>query len=237
MTEEPASSRSDGQTAPSAGRGRHWTRVIGAVALTVVGVLVVAGLAPLALQEQRGTGPVADTAAALPGQAAGWDHTPLSSSKTTLTGSVDALATAARNRGYRCETPQIQTIRACTRSAGGYFFDLWLQGTDTYVTTIYLSVTAIYRTQTRSHWVDEMAVVLTWIDTAQGGNLSSWLAASADAPGADAYVDGLRVSFFVRADEWTKETFGDIAADCGHTIDDISTCDPSNAPYGERWGF
>jgi len=167
-------------------------------------------------------------------RAARRDQTPPSPSRTTLTGSVDALATAAENRGYGCTTPQIQTIRACSRSEGGYFFELWLQGTDTYVTTIYLSVSATYRTQTRHHWVDEMAVVLTWIDTAQGRRLSSWLAASANAPGADAYVVGLRVSFFVRADEWTKETFGDIAADCGHTIDDISTCDPADAHDGGR---
>ena len=102
------------------------------------------------------------------------------------------------------------------------------------MTTVYLSVTATYRTRTRSHWVEEMAIVLTWIDTAQGRNLSSWLAGSANAPGADAYVDGLRISFFVRADTWTKETFGEIAAECGRNIDDITTCDPSNAPYGRR---
>ena len=44
---------------------------------------------------------------------------------------MDTLANAARNRGYKCTTPQVQTIRACTRKEGGYSFDLWMQGTDT----------------------------------------------------------------------------------------------------------
>jgi hypothetical protein len=158
-------------------------------------------------------------------RAAQWDDEPPSPSQTTLTGSVDTVATAARNRGYVCTTPQ-QTMRACTRKEEGYFFDLWMQGTDTYVTTLYLSVTARYRTETRSRWVDEMAVVLTWVDTEQGRNLSSWLAQSADAPGADSYVDGLPISFLVRADEYTKETFGGVVAECGRLVNDISRCEP-----------
>ena len=159
-------------------------------------------------------------------RAAQWHDAPPSPSKTTLTGSVDTLATAARNRGYVCETPQVQTIRGCTRKEGGYSFDLWMQGTDTYVTTLDLSVTATYHNRTRSHWIDEMAVVLTWVDTEQGRNLSSWLAGSADAPGADSYVDGLRISFKVRADEYTKETFGGVTAECAPSVDDISHCEP-----------
>jgi len=159
-------------------------------------------------------------------RAAQWEGAPPRPSKTTLTGSVDALATAARSRGYVCETPQVQTIRACTRSEGGYFFDLWMQGTDTYVTTLYLSVAASYHNRTRSNWVDEMAVVLTWLDTEQGRTLSSWLAQSADAPGADSYVDGLPISFLVRADEYTKETFGGVTSECGRNIEDISSCEP-----------
>jgi hypothetical protein len=43
-----------------------------------------------------------------------------------------------------------------------------MQGTDSYVTTVDLSVTATYDNRTRSHWVDEMAVALTWVDTDQG---------------------------------------------------------------------
>ena len=159
-------------------------------------------------------------------RAAQWDDPPPSPSGTPLAGSVDILAAAARNRGYVCKTPEVQTIRACTRKEGGYFFDLWLQGTDTYVTSLYLSVTASHRTQTSSRWVDEMAVVLTWADTEQGRNLSSWLARSADAPGADSYVDGLHISFLVRPDEYTKETFGGVVAECGRVIDDISSCEP-----------
>jgi hypothetical protein len=155
-----------------------------------------------------------------------WDDPPPSPSKTPLTGSVDTLATAARNRGYVCKTPQVQTIRACTRKEGGYVFDLWMQGTDTYVPTLYLSVTTSHRSQTRSRWVDEMAVVLTWVDTEQSRNLSSWLARSADAPGADSYIDGLHISFLVRADEYTKETFGGVLAECGRYVDDISSCEP-----------
>ena len=159
-------------------------------------------------------------------RAAQWDDAPPSPSKTTLTGSVDTLATAARNRGYVCKTPQVQTIRGCTRKAGGYSFDLWMQGTDRYVTTLDLSVTATYHYRTRSHWVGEMAVVLTWVDTEQGRNLSSWLAGSAGAPGADSYVDGLRIFFKVRANEYTKETFGGVAAECAPSVDDISSCEP-----------
>ena len=101
-----------------------------------------------------------------------------------------------------------------------------MQGTDRYVTTLDLSVTAAYRTRTRSHWVDEMTVVLTWVETEQGQSLSSWLARSADAPGADSYVDGLPIYFLVRANEYTKETFGGVSAECGRTVDDISRCEP-----------
>ena len=343
----PVSSRLPGGR-PLPGRlSRRWIlRLVGAVALTVIGVLIAGGLAPFAIREQGSSGSVADTAAALTGdsqaaseglrrlgytcsdsdvsrgvvrrvctrvrliesarvqlvvaadtgdvqlvtttldearsaqashgqilevladavglepadrrrvlaavagdtdqslklgwgsltvrsgppreselRAAQWDDAPPSPSKTTLIGSVDTLATAARNRGYVCETPQVQTIRGCTREEGGYSFDLWMQGTDSYVTTVDLSVTATYHNRTRSHWVDEMAVVLTWVDTEQGRNLSSWLAQSADAPGADSYVDGLRIYFLVRADEYTKETFGGVAAECGRSVDDISSCE------------
>jgi hypothetical protein len=94
------------------------------------------------------------------------------------------------------------------------------------VATLYLSVTATYRIRTRSHWVDEMAVALTWVDTEQGRNLSSWLAESADAPGADSYVDGLPITFLVRTDEYRKETFGGVTAECGRIVDDISSCEP-----------
>jgi hypothetical protein len=159
-------------------------------------------------------------------RAAQWDEERPGPSKTTLTGSVDALATAARNRGYVCKTP-LQTMRACTRKEGGYFFDLSMQGTDTYLTTLSLSVSARYRTETRSRWVDEMAVVLSWVDSEQSRNLSSWLALSAHAPGADSYVDGLPISFFVRADEYnTKETFGGVVAECARVVDEISRCEP-----------
>ena len=145
-------------------------------------------------------------------------------SKTTLAG-FDTLATEARSRGYVCKSPEVQTIRACTRKQGGYFFDLWMEGTDTYVASVYLSVTASHRTQTRSRWVDEMGVVLTWVGTEQGRNLPSWLARSADAPGAEGSVAGLHISFLVRADEYTKETFGGVVAECGRA-GDIAGCQP-----------
>jgi hypothetical protein len=163
-------------------------------------------------------------------RAAQWDDGPPGPSKTTLTGSIDTVATAASNRGYVCKTPQIPTMRACTRKQGGYFFDLSMQGTDTYLTTLYLSVTARYRTQTRSRWVGEMAAVLSWVDTEQGRNLSSWLARSADAPGADSYVDGLPISFLVRAEGYTKETFGGVVAECGRLVNDISGCEAELEP-------
>ena len=49
---------------------------------------------------------------------------------------------------------------------------------------------------------------------------------SADAPGAEGYVGGLHISFLVRADEYTKETFGGVLAECGRSVDDISSCEP-----------
>ena len=232
---------------PAARQSRRWIgKLVGAGALTVIGVLVAAGLAPLALNERRSSEPVADTAATLPGQAEvaseglrrlgyacsdsdvsrgvvtrvctrvhlieptrvllfvaadtgavqlatttvhegrpdqalqarvlqvladavglqpadrsrvlaaaatnadqlldlgwgtfsvrsgppaesdlraeHWHDPPAGPSNTTLAGSVDALATAARKQGLLSTTPQIQTIRDCTRKEGGYFFDLW----------------------------------------------------------------------------------------------------------------
>lgn len=159
-------------------------------------------------------------------RAARWKQPRPSVAKHTLVGSVDALAAAATSRGYVCTIPEIQTIRGCVRTEGGYRYDLWLQGTDRYVSALSLSVTASYRTRTRSRWVDEMTVVLTGMDTEQGRRLAVWLAQSADAPGADGYVDGLPISFLVRADEYTKETFGGVTPECGRYIDDISRCEP-----------
>jgi hypothetical protein len=43
-------------------------------------------------------------------------------------------------------------------------------------------------------------VVVSWLGTDQGRQLSSWLAGNADAPGARGYVDGLPVYFLVHAD-------------------------------------
>jgi hypothetical protein len=357
MAVTPLPSRSPGKT-PLHRRSRRWVlRVVGAVVLTVLGILIAVGLAPFALQERRSSGSVSDTAGTLIGQvqtateglrglgyscadadvsrgvvrrvctrvqliesarvqllatadtgdvqlatttvnqarstrashgqilevladavglepadrrrvlaavagaidqplkpeqsvklgwgtltvrssptpveselrAAQWDDAPPSPSRTTLTGSVDTIAATARNRGYVCTTPEL-TMRACTRKEGGYSFDLSMQGTGTYLTTLYLSVTARNRTETRSRWVDEMATVLGWVDTEQGDNLSSWLAHSADAPGADSYVDGLPISFLVRADEYTKETFGGVVAECGRLVNDISGCEPELEP-------
>ena len=57
--------------------------------------------------------------------------------------------------------------------------------------------------------------------------LRDWLAASADAPGAEGYVDGLPISFLVRNDAWEKETFGVVRAECASSADDISGCEPT----------
>jgi len=144
----------------------------------------------------------------------------------TITGSIDALAAAARGRGYLCETPEIQNIRSCTRKQGGYTYRLWMQGTDRFLPTLDLEVLSAYRTQTRPQWLDEMTVVVSWLGTDQGRQLSSWLAGNADAPGARSYVAGLPVSFLVRADEYTKETFGGVAPECGRDVNNISGCSP-----------
>ena len=69
--------------------------------------------------------------------------------------------------------------------------DLWLQGTDTYTTSVALDISSAYRTHTRERWVAVMDQTLAWIDTAQTRSVRTWLAASADAPGAQSYVDGL----------------------------------------------
>lgn len=144
----------------------------------------------------------------------------------TIAGSVDALAAAARSRGYVCETPEIQSIRGCTREQDGYTYRLWMQGTDQFLTTLDLEVLSVYRNQTRRHWLDEMTVVVSWLGTDQGRRLSSWLDGNADAPGAKGYVAGLPVYFLVRANEYTKETFGGVAPECGRTVDNISGCSP-----------
>lgn len=150
----------------------------------------------------------------------------LPSSPTTLGVPVDALASAAEANGYACVTPQVQTIRSCARSDGAYDDDLWLQGTDTYTTSVSLSVSSIYHTRTRRHWIQTMTETMGWVDTDQTRAVRTWLADSADAPGADGYVDGLPISFLVRTDTRDKETFGGIAAECAANIDDISSCDP-----------
>lgn len=147
-------------------------------------------------------------------------------SPTTLAVPVDALAGAARAHGYTCSTPQVQTVRGCERTVDGYFYDLWLQGTDTLSTSVYLSVTATYQRRTRSLWLRTMDEVLGWVDTGQTRAVRGWLAGSADAPGADGYVGGLHVSFLVRDDAWTKETFGGISTECARFVEDISGCDP-----------
>lgn len=144
----------------------------------------------------------------------------------TITGSIDALAAAARGRGYLCETPEIQNIRSCTRKQDGYTYRLWMQGTDRFLATLDLEVLSAYRTQTRRLWLDEMTVVVSWLGTDQGRQLSSWLAGNADAPGARSYVDGLPVYFLVRADEYTKETFGGVAPECGRIVNNIFGCSP-----------
>lgn len=147
-------------------------------------------------------------------------------SPTTLRVPVDAWAEAARSHGYRCSTPQVGTIRSCQRSDNGYHYDLGLQGTDAYTTSVYLSVSSTYHTRTRDHWLEEMGRALGWVDTGQTRSVRTWLADSVDAPGAEGYVDGLPVTFLVRHDAWTKETFGGIAAECAVSIDDLSGCGP-----------
>jgi hypothetical protein len=159
-------------------------------------------------------------------RAAGQSGPGLPTSPATLAVPVDALAAAAEANGYTCTTPEVTSIRSCQRTVDGYGDDLWLQGTDTFTTSVILSVTSDYRTATRDRWVRVMDQTLAWVDTAQTRSVRSWLAASADAPGAQSYVDGLPVSFHIRVDEYTKETFGGILAECAPTIDDITACSP-----------
>lgn len=147
-------------------------------------------------------------------------------SPVTVTGSIDAVAAAARARGYLCETPEIEDIRSCARDQDGYTYQLWMQGTDRFLATLDLEVLSTYRTQTRGQWLAEMTVVVSWLGTDQGRQLSSWLAENVDAPGARSYVDGLPVYFLVRSDEYTKETFGGVAPECGRVVDNISGCSP-----------
>lgn len=78
---------------------RRVVRAVGVLALVSVVVLVLVAVAPFALRERRTTGPVADTAALLPGQA--------------------GLATGALRRlGYSCADPVVSpsTVqRSCSR--------------------------------------------------------------------------------------------------------------------------
>ena len=159
-------------------------------------------------------------------RAAGQPGPGLQPSPTTLAIPVDALATAAQAHGYTCTTPEVASIRSCRRTVDGYRDDLWLQGTDTFTTSVNLSIGSDYRTATRARWVTVMSQTLGWVDTAQTRSVRTWLAASADAPGAHVYVDGLPFSFHIRDDEYTKETFGGILAECAPTVDDITACAP-----------
>ena len=123
----------------------------------------------------------------------------LQPSPTTLAIPVDALATAAQAHGYTCTTPEVTSIRSCQRTVDGYRDDLWLQGTDTFTTSVELEHQRPTTAQhTRARWVAVMDQTLGWVDTAQTRSVRTWLAASADAPGAQAYVDGLPVSFHIR---------------------------------------
>lgn len=94
------------------------------------------------------------------------------------------------------------------------------------MTALNLEVNSTFHTETRRHWVDEMTVALTWMDTAQSRQLSSWLARSADAPGANSYVDGLGIGFIVRDNEYFKETMGGIDAGCARSKANITACAP-----------
>ncbi len=162
-------------------------------------------------------------------RAAGGPGPGLRPSRTTLRVPVDAFARAAEARGYTCTTPQVESIRGCDRPAGAdqdYGEELSFQGTDTGTVEIYLSVRSLYHRQTRSAWISRMTDVLGWVDTDQNRELLAWLAASADAPGGEGYVDGLPIFFLVRDDTWEKETFGGIRAECATSADDISACEP-----------
>jgi hypothetical protein len=149
-------------------------------------------------------------------------------SRATLRVPVDALAAAAEARGYTCTTPQVRTIRSCDRPDvdDGYGEELSFQGTGTATIEVYLSVSSLYHRQTRSRWLAEMTEVLGWVDTEQTRELRAWLAASADAPGGEGYVDGLPISFLVRTDTWEKETFGVVRAECATDVEDLSSCEP-----------
>ncbi|WP_204911834.1 hypothetical protein [Microlunatus spumicola] len=148
-------------------------------------------------------------------------------SRATLRVPVDALAAAAEAHGYTCTTPEVRTIRGCDRpdADDGYGQELSFQGTGTATVEVYLSVTSLYHRDTRSRWLAEMTEVLGWVDTGQTRELRAWLAASADAPGGEGYVDGLPISFLVRAGTWEKETFGVVRAECAR-FDDLSSCEP-----------
>ena len=157
-------------------------------------------------------------------QSSAWDGSLPVFSPARLEVPMDLLIARATERGYVCETPQIRTIRSCTRSEGGYFYDLWMEGADASVASLYLSLSSTYHTRTRTRWVQEMEVVLSWVETNQGRMLRSWLTQSASAPGGSAYVAGLHVSFLVRTGEYTKETFGAITADCYQQSGDVTGC-------------
>lgn len=156
-------------------------------------------------------------------EASGWDEPMPALPPGLLEVPMDQLTTRATERGYVCETPQIRSIRSCTWTAGGYFYDLWMEGTDVAVASLYLSVTSTYHTRTRIHWVEELGVVLGGVDTDQGRMLGSWVRQSAGAPGGSAYVAGLHISFLVKTG-YTKETVGSVNSDCYQLAGDLSSC-------------
>ena len=133
-----------------------------------------------------------------------------------IAASVDRLRQVAETQGYDCETPEVTTIRACSRTSGGYSYELWAQGKGDTIRMMDLSVTATHRWHTRERYAAELGALLRALATPQTDDLADWVAQTGRAHGADAFVGGMNIRVTTTGSTYTKETSAYLTgAPCG----------------------
>ncbi|HEX8509654.1 MAG TPA: hypothetical protein VF635_09190 [Propionibacteriaceae bacterium] len=111
---------------------------------------------------------------------------------------------------------EIASIRACSRTSGGYPYELWAQGKSDTIRRMDLSVTSTHRWHTRERYAGELGALLTALETPQTTDLAEWVSQTRGAPGADAFVGGVNVTFTMTSRTYTKGTRASItSAPCG----------------------
>lgn len=136
--------------------------------------------------------------------------------QTAIGSSVDRLRQVAEAQGYSCETPEVTSIRACSRTSGGYSYELWAQGKGDTIRRLDLSVTATHRRHTRERYATELGTLLRALATPQTDDLAGWVGQTGRARGADAFVGGMNIRFTTTGSTYTKETSAYLTgAPCG----------------------